>query len=56
MIAEIVPLVEEFVARYAARRRADGVADFDDLLVWARDLLRNPQVRALLPASATAAC
>ena len=45
MIAEIVPLVEEFVARYTARRRADGVADFDDLLVWARDLLRNPQVR-----------
>ena len=32
VIAEIVPLVEEFVARYAARRRADGVADFDDLL------------------------
>jgi ATP-dependent helicase/nuclease subunit A len=45
VIAEIVPLVEEFVARYAARRRADGLADFDDLLVWARDLLRNPQVR-----------
>ena len=45
VIAEIVPLVEEFVARYAERRRADGVADFDDLLIWARDLLRNPQVR-----------
>ena len=45
VIAEVVPLVEEFVARYTARRRADGVADFDDLLVWARDLLRNPQVR-----------
>ena len=45
VIAEIVPLVEEFVARYTTRRRADGVADFDDLLMWARDLLRNPQVR-----------
>ena len=45
VIAEIVPLVEGFVDRYTARRRADGVADFDDLLVWARDLLRNPQVR-----------
>ena len=45
VIGDIVPLVEEFVARYTARRRADGVADFDDLLLWARDLLRNPQVR-----------
>jgi ATP-dependent exoDNAse (exonuclease V) beta subunit len=46
VIAQVVPLVEEFVTRYAERRRADGVADFDDLLVWARDLLRNPEVRA----------
>jgi ATP-dependent helicase/nuclease subunit A len=45
VIADVVPLVEEFVRRYEARRRADGVADFDDLLVWARDLLRNPEVR-----------
>jgi ATP-dependent helicase/nuclease subunit A len=46
VIADVVPLVEGFVDRYAERRRADGVADFDDLLVWARDLLRNPEVRA----------
>jgi ATP-dependent exoDNAse (exonuclease V) beta subunit len=46
VIADVVPLVEQFVERYAARRRAEGVADFDDLLVWARDLLRNPAVRA----------
>jgi ATP-dependent exoDNAse (exonuclease V) beta subunit len=46
VIADVVPLVGEFVERYAKRRRADGVADFDDLLVWARDLLRNPEVRA----------
>ena len=45
VIADVVPLVEEFVDRYAERRRSDGVADFDDLLVWARDLLRNPAVR-----------
>ena len=46
VIADVVPLVEDFVTRYENRRRADGVADFDDLLVWARDLLRNPEVRA----------
>ncbi|MGI8729972.1 MAG: UvrD-helicase domain-containing protein [Solirubrobacteraceae bacterium] len=46
VLADVVPLAEEFVTLYAARRRADGVADFDDLLVWARDLLRNPEVRA----------
>ncbi|MEJ7784253.1 MAG: UvrD-helicase domain-containing protein [Solirubrobacteraceae bacterium] len=45
VLADLVPLAERFVVRYAARRRADGVADFDDLLVWARDLLRNPEVQ-----------
>jgi ATP-dependent helicase/nuclease subunit A len=41
------PLAEEFVAGYEAARKADGVADFDDLLEWARDLLRDsPEARS----------
>ncbi|MFN8188052.1 MAG: 3'-5' exonuclease [Gaiellales bacterium] len=35
----VLPLAEGFVRNYEARRRERGVADFDDLLVWARDLL-----------------
>ena len=34
-------LRQAFAVDYAARRKADGVATFDDLLVWARDLLRD---------------
>ena len=34
-------LRERFAVDYTARRKAEGVATFDDLLVWARDLLRN---------------
>ena len=34
-------LHQHFAAGYAADRRADGAATFDDLLVWARDLLRD---------------
>ena len=30
-----------FALRYTAQRKAEGVASFDDLLVWARDLLRD---------------
>ena len=37
----ILPLVEEFVRNYSDRRRKAGVAEFDDLLIWARDLLRD---------------
>jgi ATP-dependent helicase/nuclease subunit A len=41
------PLAEEFVAGYETARRADGVADFDDLLGWARDLLAlSPEARS----------
>jgi ATP-dependent helicase/nuclease subunit A len=41
------PLAEEFVGRYEAARKAEGVADFDDLLEWARDLLaQSPEARA----------
>ena len=38
-IVACLPLAEEFVARYEDARKAEGVADFDDLLEWARDLL-----------------
>ena len=36
---------------YDARRRREGTADFDDLLIWARDLVRDrPDVRAYFEA------
>ena len=42
----ILDALREFVLRYAERRRAEGRAEFHDLLVWARDLLRDDlQVR-----------
>ncbi|HEX3853715.1 MAG TPA: UvrD-helicase domain-containing protein [Polyangiaceae bacterium] len=42
----ILPLVEAFVRDYSERRRMAGLAEFDDLLIWARDLLRDqPAVR-----------
>ncbi len=34
-------LQREFAVEYEADRKADGVAGFQDLLVWARDLLRD---------------
>ena len=34
-------LRQSFVLRYTAQRKAEGVASFDDLLVWVRDLLRD---------------
>ena len=37
----LLPHVERFVADYAAERKRAGRADFDDLLFWARDLLRD---------------
>lgn len=43
----ILPLVEAFVIDYAERRRQAGTAEFDDLLIWSRDLLRDQaEVRA----------
>ena len=47
--AALLPILEElrlFVLGYARRRRAEGRAEFHDLLVWARELLRdNLEVR-----------
>ncbi len=47
--AAMVPILDalrEFVLRYAERRKAEGRAEFHDLLVWARNLLRDDlQVR-----------
>ena len=44
-VKELIPLLhnlrQHFAVDYAARRKAEGVATFDDLLVWARDLLRD---------------
>ena len=37
----LLPHVEGFVTAYAAERKRNGRADFDDLLFWARDLLRD---------------
>jgi ATP-dependent helicase/nuclease subunit A len=37
----LLPHVETFVETYEQARRQGGTADFDDLLFWARDLLRD---------------
>ena len=39
--AHILRELKDFALRYAERRRSEGRADFHDLLVWARDLLRD---------------
>ena len=48
-IAPMGPLLEQFRhdfgKKYPAHRKADGVATFDDLLVWARDLLLEGTAR-----------
>ncbi len=50
-LAGVLPLIEAFVRDHEHKRRADGEADFDDLLIWARDLLRDDlEVRRLFPA------
>ena len=47
--AALMPILEalrKFVIDYAEKRRTEGRAEFQDLLVWARDLLRdNLEVR-----------
>ncbi len=40
-LAAVLPLAEGFVSGYAAERRRGGRANFDDLLIWARDVLRD---------------
>ncbi len=45
-MADLLPRVSDFVSRYERRRRADGNAEFTDLLLWARNLVRdNVEVR-----------
>ena len=42
----LMPILEDLrrlVLEYAGKRRAEGRAEFHDLLVWARDLLRDDQ-------------
>jgi len=46
VFCDLIALLREMVLSSAAERRARGVATFQDLLVWARDLLRDrPDVR-----------
>ncbi len=40
-LAQILGGLRDFALGYAERRRAEGRADFHDLLVWARDMLRD---------------
>ena len=49
--APLLPLLrnlrQTFAVDYPRQRKADGVATFEDLLVWARDVLRDkPEARA----------
>ncbi len=37
----VLPHIEEFVSGYEDHRRSEGVADFDDILIWARNVLRD---------------
>ena len=41
----VLPLVEGFVLDYAAQRKRGGTATYDDLLLWARELLRDAAAR-----------
>ena len=46
VLLPILAGLREFALRYAEKRRAEGRAEFHDLLVWVRDLLRDDiQVR-----------
>jgi len=38
-LAGVLPLIEQFVADREEERRANGEADYDDLLIWARNML-----------------
>ncbi|MGO9960946.1 MAG: UvrD-helicase domain-containing protein [Solirubrobacteraceae bacterium] len=40
-LLSLLPEIERFVDTYEAQRLKAGEPDFDDLLFWARDLLRN---------------
>ena len=46
LIAMVDHLRQEFALNYESERKTDGVATFDDLLVWGRDLLLNDAARA----------
>ena len=45
-LAHVLGGLQQFALDYAEQRRAEGRAEFHDLLIWARDMLRNrPEVR-----------
>jgi ATP-dependent helicase/nuclease subunit A len=45
VLVNVLPVIEGFVLGYARDRRTEGVATYDDLLLWSRDLLRNGPAR-----------
>ncbi len=45
ILLSILPIIEQFVRGYARERKKDGEAIFDDLLIWARKLLKNDVAR-----------
>ena len=40
-VADLLVWLQGFVRQYEQHRRRDGKADFDDLLIWARNLIRD---------------
>ena len=40
-VSQVLDSLRDFVLDYARRRKTEGRAEFHDLLVWARDLLRS---------------
>ena len=45
VLTGLLPVIQDFVLGYARERRRAGTATFDDLLIWAHDLLRDEQAR-----------
>ena len=45
ILCAVLPVIEEFVLGYAIERRQMGIADYDDLLMWSRELLEVQAAR-----------
>ena len=56
-LAEFIDVAADFVDTAASERRRDGRLSFQDLLLYARDLLKQqPRVRRITSGAATASC